>query len=233
LCSLRATVATVTLVVSCSVRFNDSMKRLCLFICLLLLVISVNAQTWTDTTTVIVYKGYTVKKSELLKEETAMQMFDMLKKHIDRFPDYVNDRMVAFFKTIPILLSSQDETPLEQGSGSPGTFGNGKLRIYPRIINFPPTKPVLLHEYMHAYHFIRLRSQNNELERYLAMVRASGIYKPGEYMLKNRQEFFAMTATTLLTGSIAREPFTFEKMKKDMPDYTAYLSKIFSNNLGL
>lgn len=178
--------------------------------------------------TQISYKGFTIKTSDKLTEVKAAQMLGMIEKHIDYMPEYVNSKMLTFFKTVPILLSAPEDTK-RQSHGS-GAFGAGRLRIFPTIINFAPQKPVLLHEYMHAYHAKILGSQNPDLLKYYEQAKASGIYPAGSYLLKNKQEFFAMTASTMLSGEIAREPFTREKLEKDLPECAAWLRKLLGMN---
>jgi hypothetical protein len=181
------------------------------------------SQTKANTSAVI-YKGFSIKTSEKLDGVKSSRMLVMIKKHIDYLPYYVNEKMLELFKTVPILLSAPEDT--KNPVHGPGAFGAGKLRIFPAILNFSPNKPVLLHEYMHAYHFKVLGTQNPDVIKYYEQAKASGIYPAGAYLLKNKQEFFAMAASTMLSGEIAREPFTREKLEKEMPECAAWLRKL-------
>ena len=59
----------------------------------------------------------------------------------------------------------------------------------------PPEKPVLLHELLHAYHFRVLPGalQNPDLLRFYGIARQNELYPPDAYVLKNVQEYFAVT----------------------------------------
>jgi hypothetical protein len=46
-------------------------------------------------------------------------------------------------------------------------------------------------------------------------------------MLKNPAEFFAMTASAFLHGSIARPPYTRETVIRTQPVYARYLAQLF------
>jgi hypothetical protein len=63
-----------------------------------------------------------------------------------------------------------------------------------------PEKPVLLHELLHAYHFRVLPGalQNPDLVRFYNNATAGGLYPQGSCVLKNVQEFFAVTGSPYL-----------------------------------
>ena len=48
-------------------------------------------------------------------------------------------------------------------------------------------------------------------------------------MMSNPAEFFAVTASCYLNGTVARDPYTREAIRERQPDYYAYLSRLFGS----
>ncbi len=69
-----------------------------------------------------------------------------------------------------------------------------------------PQKPVVLHEMLHACHWWVLPDgfKNAEVEQLYTRARDGGFYPPDAYLLKNVQEFFAVTASLYLWGNVDR-----------------------------
>ncbi|MDB5704272.1 MAG: hypothetical protein JWN66_1388 [Sphingomonas bacterium] len=98
-------------------------------------------------------------------------------------------------------------------------------RIAPDGVHFerravPPDNPVLLHELLHRYHLLRLASgyANETVRTFYREARASGLYPPAAYMLVNPIEFFAMTASVVLYGRLARPPFLRATVAEKSPE---------------
>lgn len=106
-----------------------------------------------------------------------------------------------------------------------GHFDNGGVFVGAQA----GSRPVLLHEYMHVYHRDRLPGgfNNPAIEAFYQQALASGAYPPGSYMLSNVKEFFAMTASCFLNGTVARPPFNREAIRAAQPEYYAFLSRLF------
>lgn len=60
-------------------------------------------------------------------------------------------------------------------------------------------------------------------QAYFAAV-ASGRWPKQGYLLSDQREFFAMTASTLLIGEVARPPYTRRQLQAAMPEYCTWLS---------
>lgn len=90
-------------------------------------------------------------------------------------------------------------------------------------------RPVLLHEYMHAYHYFRMPGgfQNPDIRRFYEEAVSRGLYEANSYMLSNPGEFFAMTASCYLNGTVARAPYSRDRIRESQPDYYAYLAHLF------
>jgi hypothetical protein len=88
---------------------------------------------------------------------------------------------------------------------------------------------VLLHELLHAYHFRVLPGalQNPDLLRFYGNARDDGLYPPDSYVLKNVQEFFAVTGSLYLWGNVDRPPHTRENLRDKQPLYYKWLGELF------
>src|SRR5262249_53803331 len=88
-------------------------------------------------------------------------------------------------------------------------------------------RPVLLHEFLHAYHANMLPNGVNNavvLSHYKA---SKGIYPSDAYLITNEREFFAVTASVFLYGKETIEPFTRAKIREKQPEYYNYLVWMF------
>lgn len=91
------------------------------------------------------------------------------------------------------------------------------------------SRPILLHEFMHLYHRDRLPGgfANPTIRGFFEQARANNLYPQGSYMMSNVREFFAMTSSCFLNGTVARPPFTREAIRAAQPAYYAYLAQLF------
>src|SRR5262249_44968379 len=95
-------------------------------------------------------------------------------------------------------------------------------------------KPVLLHEYMHAYHHQCLTGglKNQDVLTYYKRAKSLQCYASNSHMMQNSSEFFACGATAYLFGVTAQEPFKREKIQSNQPLYFDYLKELFSSQAG-
>lgn len=137
--------------------------------------------------------------------------------------------VVKFFQGVPFQLvpAGTFRTP------TPGVYGNGVVKVSARIATFGH-KPVLLHEYLHAYHDQRMpqRTKNPEVLAFYEKAKTLKAYAAQSHMMANQNEFFACSATTFLFGVTAQEPFKREKIKEHQPDLVAFLQKLFGPDTG-
>jgi hypothetical protein len=101
-----------------------------------------------------------------------------------------------------------------------------------RPLLLDPKRPVLLHEYMHAFHARMLpRGYDNQaIVFFYNAAKKKDLFPPDEYFLANEREFFAVTASVFLSGSETIEPFTRDKIKEKLPEYYKYLMWLFEVN---
>ena len=130
----------------------------------------------------------------------------------------VSPATMAWFRSQTITVDRQ-----------PGT----RTRAGPRGIFFsrdsaPGEGPVLLHEMIHRYQLERMPRgrRNPDVARFFAAAREQG-YAPRAYMMSDSFEFFAMTASAVLHGTINRPPFTRANVKAKSPELYAFIVREF------
>lgn len=127
-----------------------------------------------------------------------------------------------FFKSVPVVI-------IPDSSGTPGSYSFEKNIVYLKARDLEANKPILLHEYLHAYHNLRIPNGAAKAELrdfYQKGIAAFPNYK-GVYFLSNPREFFAVTASIYLFGDIPRPPFNLAAIEKGQPDYYKYLETLF------
>jgi len=90
--------------------------------------------------------------------------------------------------------------------------------------------PVLLHEFLHAFHKRLMPNGYDNLGVRAAYsdAKSKGVFEKKQYTLFNQQEFFAVTASIFLAGKESmHEPKTRAVLKEKMPDYYKYLVDLF------
>lgn len=133
----------------------------------------------------------------------------------------LSSSMMSLFRSVPIRVSASFTGGGGHYSGGPEVLIGGTASSDDR--------PVLLHEYMHVLHAKRMPQGvgNPTIQHFYDEAVAAGLYEQGSYMLSNRGEFFAMTASCFLNGSVARAPYTRDAIREKQPDYYAYLAHLF------
>jgi hypothetical protein len=107
--------------------------------------------------------------------------------------------------------------------------GIGVIMLRPNMLRYEKD-PVILHEFLHAYHAkLMPRGYDNPgIAGFYSEAKRTGSFGKDAYALKNKQEFFAVTASIFLAGKDSvHEPNTREKLKAQMPDYYKYLVGVF------
>jgi hypothetical protein len=90
--------------------------------------------------------------------------------------------------------------------------------------------PVLLHEFLHAFHNRLMPNSFDNLgvKGAYAEARSKDVFDKKSYTLMNQQEFFAVTASIFLAGKESmHEPKTRAVLKEKLPDYYKYLVGLF------
>jgi hypothetical protein len=169
------------------------------------------------------YRGFTLDLSAAQSVPDLGAVEASLEHQIDIAADCgAKPAVLAFFRSQEIVVRPG------QGDGG-GRFAAGSKGIMVDAAVDPPEKPIVLHELMHAYHWRVLpgRFKNPDVLLYYGRALDNGLYPKGSYVLKNVQEFFAVTASCYLWGSVARPPYTRANIKAQQPFYYAWLAKQF------
>jgi hypothetical protein len=172
------------------------------------------------------YRGYRVDLSKIAGRPDVAAIAQSLRHQLDIVETVgLNPRILAFFHSVPI---SAAEGACRDFSNSPACYTPPSVvRMNP--VTFEAQRPVMLHEFLHAYHgkLMPQGFQNRDVLFYYDRARTAQLYPAGEYLLTNHREFFAMTASVFLYGQAAREPFTRSNLKQKQPIYYQYLVRLF------
>ena len=118
--------------------------------------------------------------------------------------------------------------------------GRGVVMVRPNMMQHTDD-PILLHEFLHAYHKRLMPNgyDNLGIKGYFAQAKTKDVMDKKSYTLMNDREFFAVTASIFLAGKESiHEPKTREALKEKLPDYYKYLVGVFgfdpdpSNKIG-
>ncbi|GJD46711.1 hypothetical protein AFCDBAGC_4595 [Methylobacterium cerastii] len=169
------------------------------------------------------YRGYLIE----IGPDVPNAELDQLRRAAEHQVDLVeatglDARTKAFLRRFPVVVQT--------GANVGGHYSGGD-RVTIAVADPNDDRPILLHEYMHIYHFRMLPggNRNADILTYYGRAREGGFYSAGAYVLKNPGEFFAMTASVYLHGRLAREPFTREELRQKQPVYFGYLHHLFGS----
>ena len=176
----------------------------------------------TTTGNTLSYRGFTVDMSAAAAMPNRAAIETSLKKQIDIVADCgAKNAIMAFFRTQKISLRSSG------GEDGGGRFTSAGIEI--RATPQPPEKPIVLHELIHALHarYLPNANRNADVLRFFHNALSGQLYPRGEYVVKNVNEFFAVTASLYLWGYVARSPNNRETLRTKQPYYYAWLGELF------
>jgi hypothetical protein len=107
--------------------------------------------------------------------------------------------------------------------------GAGVIMLSPNVTRHAED-PVVLHEFLHAYHAKMMPNgfDNLGIKGFYAYAKQKDLLPKDTYALKNHKEFFAVTASIFLAGKESvHDPKTRENLKQKMPDYYKFLVDLF------
>ena len=128
--------------------------------------------------------------------------------------------LLRTFRSVPIRISV---------TFTGGSHYQGGQEVVMSSLAATDDRPVLLHEYMHVMHYKRFPGgfHNPTIRHFYEEAMERNLYPAGSYMLTNPAEFFAMTASCYLNGTVARPPYDRATIRNQQPDYYAYLGQLF------
>ena len=171
---------------------------------------------------ILVYKGFTVDMTKCTSQPNLDDIIAYAKHQLDIVADCdADEKTMTFFRSERILMVPN--------LGHGGGFVNLKGIVHVDSAIEKATKPIFLHELLHAYHFLQLPDgrKNADVIKFWKIAQDNQLYPAGSYVLSNQAEFFAVTASCYLWGTVDRPPFTRENIKKRQPIYTKWLAQLF------
>lgn len=143
------------------------------------------------------YQGFTVNFAQINTSPRKNAVLNSVKEQIDIVATSgLSNEDLDFFKSVPIVM-------LADSSGTPGKYRRETQTIYLKAKDLASNKPILLHEFLHAYHNQRLpQGMNNKqvLDFYQKAEKAFPEFKGNRYFLQNQGEFFAVTGSIYLSA---------------------------------
>jgi hypothetical protein len=174
----------------------------------------------------LVYRGFAVDATEVRGVPRYNAIMTSIVHQIDIVADCgAKPEILQFFRSQTVFVK---HAPPGGGSGG-GHFNSNSPGITLSDTVAEPQKPILLHELLHAYHFRVMPGafRNSEVLTYFNRAHNIGAYQADAYVLKNAQEFFAVTASLYLWGNVDRPPATRANLKAAQPVYYAWLGRQF------
>ena len=169
------------------------------------------------------YRGITVDISAAQGQPDIKDVVASLKHQIDIVVECgAKPEILAFFESQPVAVK-----PGQSDGG--GHFSSKVAGVTVDAAVDAPEKPVLLHELLHAYHFRVLPGalQNPDLVRFYGIAKQNELYPPDSYVLKNVQEYFAVTGSLYLWGNVDRPPNNRATLREKQPAYYQWLGDLF------
>jgi hypothetical protein len=169
------------------------------------------------------YHGFKIEDSRATLSHEAQQS---LFKQID---------IIESASLPPAVLDAMKQTSIVVDPdlrGNPGIFAvrDGVGTVYVQPIGFPLDKPILLHEFLHAYHFRVIHLDRPEIQEQFRLAKQSNLFPTSfqsAHFLENAKEFFAVTGTLYLFGNIQQPPFDCMALARLRPQYLKFLSDQF------
>ena len=179
------------------------------------------AQAVTQTAT---YHGFTVELAGFGDDRATQAALVLVKEQIDMVERVdLSGAQLGFFRSLKLRISGDLR-------GFYGTYNNGEISLAPAQID--GHNPTLLHEYMHALHDKKLPGGFANKEIAAAYQDAFNVKRyegtNGAYFLTNSHEFFAVTATLYLSGSLPyNRPYSRGSIRESQPIYYKFLGQLF------
>jgi hypothetical protein len=170
----------------------------------------------------LTHRGFTVDISLAANMPNRAAIEASLKRQIDITADCgARPEIMAFFLRQKIGLKTDPK-------GGPGFFSPA-AGVTIQAAALPPENPILLHELIHALHHFVLPNGNRNANvlRFHNNAMRGGFYAPDDYVMKNTNEYFAVTASLYLWGKVARPPHDRATLCRNQPYYCAWLSELF------
>jgi hypothetical protein len=172
---------------------------------------------------VIEYHGWHVDITRVADSKDREQIIEAIQQQLEWVEKAgLKIEIVGFMRSIPIWAN-----PARKKFGAAHYSRATGVDFHARQLD--GCKPIFLHELLHAYQDQRLGASAGTIQRFYENALRSGKWPPTAYMLESNREFFAVTASVYLFGSIDRPPFARTNLEAADPDYYAWLAHLVSD----
>jgi hypothetical protein len=169
------------------------------------------------------YHGWQVDLTGARGAESPAKMVAAVKRQLD-IVEHVDlkPEVVQFMRTVKIWANPGNK------KFGPGHYARA-TGVDLRVKELDAKKPIILHEFLHAYHDQKLPDgfANPDIARFFE--RGHGLWRDKAYMMTNRREFFAVTASVYLFGDIKRPPYSRARLRAKQPQYYQWLANLFDD----
>lgn len=182
------------------------------------------ARAGPETAAAASYHGFKIEFAGFGAETETQAALALVRGQIDMVERVgLSPGQLAFFRSLKLRISGNLR-------GFHGIYNKGEISLAPAQID--GHNPTLLHEYMHALHDKKLPGGFASKEIAAAYQDACSVKRyegdNGAYFLTNSHEFFAVTATLYLWGSLPyNRPYARFIIRAAQPGYYKYLETLF------
>ena len=198
-------------------------RRVCLLMLLPLLAAQAPAPRHNAGDAVLRHRGYSIDMTAVADLQNYSAIADAMRRQIDITADCgAKPAIMAFF------LKQRIAAVRGTGKGG-GMYARARGVVIDSEPLPPPNNPVLLHELIHALHdqYMPQGNANPDIERFYRIAKDNALYPQANYMMSNRNEYFAVSGSLYLWGVIARPPHTRDVLRQKQPVYYAWLADVF------
>jgi hypothetical protein len=178
------------------------------------------------------YRGFHADLSAVGDSSDLEAMRAAIREQIDMVCAVgVPGEMQGLFQRIPILALRADV----RSNFNPGSYSAETATVsFNAAILAVGHKPVLLHEFLHAFHQQSLPGgfNNRAVTTSYDRAKAAKAFPARSHMMDDAKEYFACCATTYLFGVTAQEPFRRERVRTLQPEFYEFLTALFGPAAG-
>jgi hypothetical protein len=141
------------------------------------------------------------------------------------------NEMLAMMKTIPVVADPSFSAP-----GTSALFSGAKSlpkgEVRTNLKPMPNNRPILLHEMLHAYDWNAWHFKNEIVNGAYQRAISEDLYPDsrGSHFLANAREFFAISGTIYLFGTIQQAPYNCDILAKTQERYLRFMEKLYGKH---
>ena len=173
------------------------------------------------------YHGWRVNAARTARIQKPATTVRAIKTQLDIVEHVgLSPKVLAFMRSVPVT-----GTP---GSGpEPGLYARGR-GVSVHVKSLDDKRPIILRQLLYAYQDQVLPGgfANPDVTRFRQDAAGKHVWPMTATMLKDDPDYFAMTASAFLYGTITREPYTRADLLKTQPEAYRWLAGLFGTPRG-